>query len=290
MTDGEKFKLGVSADEILAAESGKETETQPSETYCFVYTKAELDEIYRLQRSVFLRKAISFVLICVLLILVLIETSAPDVMIGGAFGVVFIGLVSHIKGICAYGKAWKSSAERICRSTYEYRIFEDYLEVNIYRENEAVRYSKCYFKDVEKIRQFEKWLLVQFGGQTFIVRKSDLKEHSTFYACMYQLAAKTGENAIPADWRIVSKVLFVASLVSLLCGLLLVKTMTSINGLFLENMWLFYVLTPIPIASIVFGFMLKAKGYPYKKNLIAGFIMLFLLCVYGSFTFMFSGV
>ena len=39
-----------------------------------------------------------------------------------------------------------------------------------------------------------------------------------------------------------------------------------------------------------FGFYLKKKGYKYKKNVIVGFIMAALLCIYGSFTFIFANV
>ena len=57
-----------------------------------------------------------------------------------------------------------------------------------------------------------------------------------------------------------------------------------------ENMWVFFLFLPVPIASIVFGFYLKKKGYKYKKNVIVGVIMAALLCIYGSFTFIFSDI
>ena len=51
-----------------------------------------------------------------------------------------------------------------------------------------------------------------------------------------------------------------------------------------------FLFLPIPIASIVFGFYLKKKGYKYKKNVIVGVIMAVLLCIYGSFAFVFSDI
>ena len=56
-------------------------------------------------------------------------------------------------------------------------------------------------------------------------------------------------------------------------ALALVGAVSNANGLFVENMWLFFLLTPIPITSIIFGFVLKSKGYKYKKNIIVGFII-----------------
>ena len=280
--------FGISVDEKLNSENKEQNaEIQPNESYRFTFSKQELNEIYRLQRKSIYKRTIIFTVLCILMIVFFIGSSAPDVMIGFAFGMFLIGAVSHIKGIRAYSKAWKNSTERICKSVYEYKVFENYISVNIYRENEKIRESKCFFTDIEKIQQFDKWLFLQFGGQSFIIRKSDLKENSAFYSYMYKNPSKIIEPPVSNKWRTISIILFVASLLSIMGALALVGAVSNANGLFVENMWLFFLLTPIPITSIIFGFVLKSKGYKYKKNIIVGFIMTFFLCIYGSFTFMF---
>ena len=278
----------ISIDEILDSDNKEQnTKIQPNETYHFAFTKEELNEIYRLQRKSIYKKPIVFTLLCIFLIVFFIASSTPDLMIGFAFGMLLIGTVSHIKDICTYGKAWKDSCERICNSTYEYKLFENYIEVTIYRQNEMVRKSKCYYTDIEQIQQLGKWLFLQFGGQSFIIRKSDLKENSAFYSYMYKNPSRIIEPPVSNKWRTISIILFVASLLSIMGALALVGVVSNANGLFVENMWLFFLLTPIPISSIIFGFVLQSKGYKYKKNIIVGFIMTFFLCIYGSFTFMF---
>ena len=280
--------FGVSVDEILGFETIEQNnEISPDELYRFTFSKKELNEIYRLQRKSIYKRPIIFTVLCILMIVFFIGSSAPDVMIGFSFGMFLIGAVSHIKGIRAYSKAWKNSTERICKSVYEYKVFENYIGVNIYRGNERIRESKCFFTDIEQIQQLGKWLFLQFGGQSFIIRKSDLKENSVFYSYMYKNPAKTVDIPVPNKWRVTSTLLFIASLLSILGALALVGAVSNANGLFVENMWLFFLLTPIPIASIIFGFILKSKGYKYKKNIIVGFIMTFFLCIYGSFTFIF---
>ena len=280
--------FGISVDEILNSENKEQNaEIQPNESYRFIFLKEELNEIYRLQRKNIYKRPIIFTVLCVLMIVFFIGSSAPDAMIGFAFGMFLIGDVSHIKGIRAYRKAWKNSSERICKSVYEYKVFENYISVNIYRENERIRESKCFFTDIEQIQQFGKWLFLQFGGQSFIIRKSDLKENSAFYSYMYKNPSKIIEPPVSNKWRTISIILFVASLLSIMGALALVGAVSNANGLFVENMWLFFLLTPIPITSIIFGFILKSKGYKYKKNIIVGFIMTFFLCIYGLFTFMF---
>ena len=280
--------FGVSVDEILGFETIEQNnEILPNELYRFTFSKEELSEIYRLQRKSVYKSPLIFTILCILMILFFIGSSAPDVMIGFAFGMFLIGAVSHIKGIRAYSKVWKNSTEQICKSVYEYKVFENYIRVNIYRENERIRESKCFFTDIEQIQQFGKWLFLQFGGQSFIIRKSDLKENSAFYSYMYKNPSKIIEPPVSNKWRTISIILFVASLLSIMGALALVGAVSNANGLFVENMWLFFLLTPIPITSIIFGFILKSKGYKYKKNIIVGFIMTFFLCIYGLFTFMF---
>lgn len=284
--------FGVSVDEILDIEvdiEGKESvsEIEPNETYQFNYTKAELNELYRLQRKSIYKKPVIFTLISVFLIISLFVSSVPNYFIGFASGILFIGVIGHIKGIRAYKKAWEKSIERICSSVYEYRIFEDNININIYRNNEKIRESKCYFTDIEQIHGYDKWLLFQFGGQSFIVRKNELQENSAFYSFMYNNPSKTKETAAPNKWRFVSIILFVASLLSIYGALILVAAASKVNNLFIGNTWLCFLMTPIPIASTIFGFVLKSKGYKYKKNIIAGIIMTCILCIYGSFAFIF---
>ena len=283
--------FGVSVDEILGFETIEQNnEIFPNESYRFTFSKQELNEIYRLQRKSVYKRPIIFTMLCILMILFFIGSSAPDVMIGFAFGMFLIGAVSYIKGIRAYSKAWKNSTERICKSVYEYKVFENYIGVNIYRENERIRESKCFFTDIEQIQQVGKWLFLQFGGQSFIIRKNELKENSAFYSYMYKNPLKITEKNTHNRWKVFSIILFVASLLSIFVALVLVAMVSSKNHLFVENTWLFLLLTPIPIASLILGFILKSKGYKYKKNIIVGIIMTALLCIYGSFSFIFANV
>ena len=156
-----------------------------------------------------------------------------------------------------------------------------------YRNNELFGEYKCYFSEIERIQHLDRWLLLQFGRRTYILRKSDLNENSALYSIMYRNPSKTEEKSIPSKWKVISDVLFLASLLSMPGAIALESWVSSCNGLGVENMWLFFLLTPIPISSAIFAIVLKSHGYHYKKNLIAGIIVTVLLCIYGSFTFIF---
>ncbi len=285
-----KELFGVSVDEILNLESDTNAEILPNETYNFNFTKDELSKIHRLQNKSVYKKPIISILLYILLLVFFIETSTPEIIIGLVFGMFFFSLVSHIKMIRTYNKLWKSSIERICKSNYEYKVFEDYININIYRENKIMRSSKCFFSDIEQIQILGNWLFLEFGGQRFVLRKSELKENSSFFSYIYKNPKKTVQKPTSNGFKVLSSILFWLSLAAIFLALALVGAVSEKNNLFIENMWLFFLLTPIPIASIVLGYILKSKGYKYKKNIIVGIIMTALLCIYGSFSFVFSDI
>ncbi len=107
---------------------------------------------------------------------------------------------------------------------------------------------------------------------------------AAFASAPSQQAPQTKKNIV----RIAMLLLFAANFLSLSLGLFLVGTE---GGNLVEgnaNMWRFWLLLPIPIASVVFGIICRRKGYKTTKNIVAGCIFAFLLLIYGSFSFIFS--
>jgi len=281
----------VSTDEILGFERDSQGEKVPvpaaNEAYQFHYTNEELHQIFRLQRRPLYKKALIFTVLCLLLILSSADSPTPNPMTPFLLGVLCVGAVFHIKSIRAYHQMWKNTAPRIGECTYGYELFDTYILVTIYRNGEAVHWSKCHYSDIAQIQPLGKWLFLQFGGQTFILRRDDLKENSALFSYMYKNPAKTTEIAPPARWKIAADILFWASLLSIYGALTAVAKLSDANHLFTENMWVFFLMAPIPIASLVLGLSLKKRGFRHKKNIIAGIIVTALLCIYGSFSFIF---
>lgn len=283
-----KEVFGVSTDEILGfSNSTPCAKDETKETYRFNFDKTELHDVYRSQNWLLYKKPIIFTLILVLLLFFYIGSSAPHFLVGVIFGILFLGTIHHIKTIRTYRKIQKTNIDQISATTYDYKIFNDYLVLKTYRNNELFGEYKCYFSEIERIQHLDRWLLLQFGRRTYILRKSDLNENSALYSIMYRNPSKTEEKSIPSKWKVISDVLFLASLLSMPGAIALESWVSSCNGLGVENMWLFFLLTPIPISSAIFAIVLKSHGYHYKKNLIAGIIVTVLLCIYGSFTFIF---
>lgn len=283
--------FSVSIDDILSESEPKvENENEPKEAYVFKYEKSDLQDVFKKVRFPLIKRAIIFTLACIVLFIFFAAAEAPDVILGLLLGYFLIGVISHIKGYFAYRKAWKSSESRILQSTYSYEMFEGYFVLNISRNEEITRTLKIYFDDIEKIQAFGSYLVLQISGQSYIIKKDVLIPESAFIAFCNSAPNKVEAKKPKDKFKIVSILLFVLSICTIWGALIGVAILSGINQAMTENMWIFFLFLPIPIASIVFGFYLKKKGYKYKKNVIVGFIMAALLCIYGSFTFIFANV
>ncbi len=283
--------FSVSIDNILSeAEPIEENKNEPQEAYVFKYDKSDLQNVFKKARFSLIKRAIIFTLACIVLFVFFAAAEENETIIGLLLGYFLLGVISHIKGYFAYSKVWKNSENKILQSTYSYKIFEGYFVLNISRNDEITRTLKIYFDDIEKIQSFGNYLVLQISGQSYIIKKDALISESAFITFCNNTPNKV-EAKKPKDiLKIISILLFVLSICTIWGALIGVAILSGINQAMTENMWVFFLFLPIPIASIVFGFYLKKKGYKYKKNVIVGVIMAALLCIYGSFTFIFANV
>ena len=283
--------FSVSIDDILSeAEPIKENKNEPNEAYVFKYEKSDLQEVFKKARFPLIKRAIIFTLACIALFVSIAATGENDTIIGLLLGFFLIGVISHIKGYFAYSKAWKTGESRILESTYSYEIFEGYFILNISKNEEVTKTLKIYFDDIEKIHSFGNYLVLQIAGQSYIIKKDVLIPESAFITFCNNTPNKVEAKKPKDKLKIISILLFVLSICTIWGALIGVAILSGINQAMTENMWIFFLFLPVPIASIVFGFYLKKKGYKYKKNVIVGIIMAALLCIYGSFTFIFSDI
>lgn len=282
--------FGVSVDEILdvgnGADAGKtqpEPEPMPNEAYTVSFTKEELREIGKEDSKPLYRNAIVFSAFFLYWIFTSLWNSASDGIIGFIIGAFLFGAIAHGRRIYDHKKLQKQWPERAASTVYEYKIYTDYLYINLYRNNEKMRQSKFYFEDIEFMQHVGRFLCICVSGQLYYLRKSDLSENSFFYAYLYQNPNKMRKSPVPDKWKTISNLLFAVTL----CTPIAIGPLVGLFGEdFERDMWILYLLTPIPIASIVYGCVWKAKGRNCKKNIIVGIIVLVLLCIFGSFTFL----
>lgn len=82
-------------------------------------------------------------------------------------------------------------------------------------------------------------------------------------------------------------ILFIITIASLWGALYSVGLVNMINPphgfIFTKNLWIIWCWLPIPILSIILGFKYNKVGFKCTKNIVAGFIIAFLLAIYGAF-------
>ena len=280
--------FSISVDDILSeCEPTVEKRIAPKELYNFKYGKTDLQEVFKKANFPLIKRAIAFTIICIVLLIFFAAAKANEAIIGLLLGCFLIGVISHIKSYFAYSKAWKNSESRILQSSYSYEVFEGYFVLNISKNEEIVRTLKIYFEDVEKIQALGNYLILQNSGQSYIIKKDELISDSAFITLCNN--APNVETKKPnGKLKAISILLFFLSICTICGALVSTAILSNLNHTMTENMWVFFLFLPIPIASIAFGFYLKNRGYRYKKNVIVGFIMAAFLCIYGSFTFIFS--
>lgn len=94
--------------------------------------------------------------------------------------------------------------------------------------------------------------------------------------------------------RMVLLALFILSIASIWIALIIVAISIQNSPIpdfplaMVEHMWKFFLVIPIPLTSVVLGFIYIRQGYKCKKNIVAGIIVILLLCGWGSFTGIFA--
>ncbi len=283
--------FSVSIDDILSETAPiEEKAKEPKESYVFKYEKTDLREVFKKSHLPPIKRAVVFSLACIVLFVFFAAADANDTMIGLLLGYFLIGVVLHIKGYFTYRKAWRASESKILQSTYSYEIFDGHFLLSISRNEEVTRTLKIYLDDIEKIQSFGNYLLLQISGQSYIIKRDVLMPDSELLSFCNQTPNKIEAKKPKNILKTISILLFVLSICTLWGALLSVAMLSGSNQAMTENMWVFFLFLPLPIASIVFGFYLKKRGYKYKKNVTVGFIMAALLSIYGSFTFIFADV
>lgn len=121
--------------------------------------------------------------------------------------------------------------------------------------------------------------LISFIRKTFENLENHLGDNSNFKG-----AKKYHNPSFIKNGMILLFIITIASLWGALYSISLVNEFIPQHGFnFTKNMWVFWCWLPIPILSIILGFKYKNAGFKCTKNIVGGFIIGFLLLIYGSF-------
>lgn len=86
--------------------------------------------------------------------------------------------------------------------------------------------------------------------------------------------------------RAIMIILFILSFASIYIAQFLTSSHHSFSVSPIENNWMFFLPLPIPLANLILGMICKHRGMKTTKNIVIGIIFTFLLCAFGSFSFL----
>lgn len=253
---------------------------EPKEVYNFTYSEAELKEVYkRTTRAKTIFFCIGIYIILANIFAAIVEKQTPSLIYYWAIlGVLFITVSLLV--IRKDSKIIKQSMQRVLSSEYTFKVFDGYFTATVDCAGEIKEY-KVDFDKITKVISKEKLIIVIFEKRIYIIKKEGLPSNSPLLHLAYIKKMHFDSKKATGTKKIVSTVLFVLTLLSLhgslILSLIFTGNMTNPQGL----PWGFAAAMPVPLASIIFGLYLKKKGYSnYKKNTIAGTIVLFLLLMF----------
>ena len=177
------------------------------------------------------------------------------------------------------------------KSTYYF--YNDYIEA-FTKTIDGNSTKQLFYKDVKKKEVTSDTLYLLFDNSFIAIKLENIDSKEKLLE-KFQLTniLRNGQKYNPIMNKILLT-LFVLSLCSIMFALVSVAICDNFSiypkclGTFAENMWIFFLFLPIPVASLVMGFIYRIKGYKCIKNIISGSIMTFILFVFGMFTFTFK--
>ncbi len=289
--------LGVSIDELVGVAVTKvesEPKAQPNapaaEQHIVEYSQSEVYEIC----NIGLKKSIRNLVISALaslLLLILACTVEDGALFAVLFGVFLMCTALWINYLIKHRRTTMRAAQRMVGKKYCFTLIGPRLILSILDDSGVVFDRVIMMHEIDWVRETKTFAVFEHDGLIYALRRSQMPEFAVTYA-----ALKGQENYKPLPkspklrgWGIA---FFVLTLLSIIFGLwisvLLGMALPLKDGspAFPHRFWGFFLVLPIPIFSIVLGYMLKKREMPHRKNFVASGIIIPLLIIYGCFCFM----
>jgi hypothetical protein len=173
----------------------------------------------------------------------------------------------------------------------KYSFFKDYFIMESNSDNSNSTYNKKYY-EIKTKTQDDNFIYLIFDGFFTVIDKKTCM--GNLDKLLQLLTMKKEDRNTNKKTKRLLLIVFILSLVSIYVALVIVVISIGLSPLpefplvMVEHMWKFFLITPIPLVSVVLGFIYLKKGYKCLKNIIAGVIMTALLCIFGLFTSIFS--
>lgn len=280
--------FGISLDTLCGCEESTAPQILPEKEYSFEPNIDNIKELCRFaERSILHRFIITTVISIALAILAIINSDTSLVATWIFLLILCITgfTIRFFKNRKIVRKPWLA----IIGNRYVYQIFDDYFQFLCFHDDELVVSAKYYYRDIQKYHYTKQFLILQTGDNLHVLPKAVQSDGIPLTGYLEINPSKRAPGPNVVIWKAVSLIFFIASLATLIGAMFAIGALMERNDLMIQNMWVFFVFLPIPVASIIFGIIAKKKGCPQKKNIVVGIVMVAVLTLYGCFTFIFSG-
>lgn len=238
------------------------------------------------------RKVMWMMLLCsaifFILTVVLKESQGKLLMAIPCGGTLFCSLILVFTQ-SKWKNTYKASAAAIAKRTFHISDLDGKLHFQMYSGVERVSDELRDYTDIRSSADLGEYYSVDVAGRLCFLRKTDFGPDTEI---VKHIQASRAQRPMQSErtrkYRLLSILVCIASISCLWGGLLLSAKLTYASGDYLnfnKNFWGFFVLLPIPIFSIVLGFLLKKEGAKYMKNIVIGVLVSILLILFGSVSF-----
>ncbi|MCH5180338.1 MAG: helix-turn-helix transcriptional regulator [Erysipelotrichales bacterium] len=286
--------FNVTLDELCGCDNKSKSLNESKEIKTGFFSSGEIiytKDIYERALKFSLRKAyICSGVILSALILIIFSIIKMFILVPFFIGVIVLALYIRFKKVVRIN----ANNQVGCRpnAILRYWFFDDHFEINSKSDCSSSMYSKRYY-ELKNVFIDYKYLYLVFDGIIVPIDKESFSKND--YEKLLKLLGKidkTSNNSTKNNpmIKILLLVFFILSIASIFLALISVALSLQTSKIpefmfsMTEYMWIFYVFIPIPVSSIILGFMFLRRKYKCKKNIVAGIIMTFLLFVYGSFS------
>ena len=289
--------FGVSVDRLLGCEEEtvehEDAPPEPKEKYRFRYNGEEVKSICRRMNAkrITVRIIVYLMWFLIALGLTIQDERSLGILILTIICITVLSIIAAVR----YSKAVKKAAASSSHNAFLYDIFDDHMIITIEKDGEEITRQKLYFADIEKLYELDEYYLIRNKEKLYTIRRDGIAENSVLTEVFDSLPAGKRERARVELTGSISWLLFILTLVAWPVACVIIfdfingvvpQDLSPMERLNIEQayMWRFWLFTPIPASSIVFGFLTRKKiSRRALKNIIAGIVVLVIILGFGAF-------
>jgi len=147
------------------------------EHYRFQFDPDQVTPVEKAYVSVLVKRMVLFIVVCVALMA--IGFWCGELLIAAAVGMLYIGVVDHIKIISAYKKIYAKGKKKYLTSVYDYTLYSNYLMIWISSKN-AIRQMRVGLNEITKAQVIGAFVVLEIDNQLFLLKKEELAANSYF--------------------------------------------------------------------------------------------------------------